>query len=259
MQPWPCRLPRRFWHLLHRQSPSQYRTRALIQPRTIPTATQSLQRVHQRSISTTRSLLVSRGVIRTSSWGFRLHILRKRSSPFSLSSISVLTPARFRIGERRLRQPQAPPPYSGLHYVQQFGRSCPQQRFSLPRAVQKELEIAKAMNKVLGQLYQNLVPDDEDCKAYATSPGRVELRQSPRSNHKYCETFRCHVSIQAPRRRCKYRRTCPFPRHSSGIDFSGYLVAASKLVDPPCMFPSHVVDNIVQKPNPQIRWCCRGL
>ncbi|KAI9452781.1 carotenoid ester lipase precursor [Lactarius psammicola] len=86
-------------------------------------------------------------------------------------------------GERRLRQPEATPPYSGLYYAQRFGRSCPQQKFSLPRAIRKELEIAQGVNRIMSQLYQNLVPDDEDCKAYASSPGRVELNQSPRPNH----------------------------------------------------------------------------
>lgn len=35
--------------------------------------------------------------------------------------------------------------------------------------------------------------------------------------------------------------------HSSGIEFSGYLVVPSKLVEPPRLSPLSVVDNLVQE------------
>lgn len=116
----------------------------------------------------------------------------------------VLTRTRFRTGDRRLRQPEVLPPYSGLYYAQAFGRSCPQQKFTLPNVVQDDPELTNYVNSVLSQLYQGLVVDDEDCKPSATSPGYVELNQSPRSNHKHCKTFRCFGSFHAPRSRCKY-------------------------------------------------------
>jgi hypothetical protein len=110
---------------------------------------------------------------------------------------------RFRIGDMRLRQPKALPPYRGLYYAQRFGNSCPQQKFSIPTVIRKA-EVRQSINNVLNLMYGGLVPDDEDCKAYVASPGRVELNYSPRPDHKCREAIICYTYIQAPCRRCEY-------------------------------------------------------
>ncbi|KAH9167333.1 carotenoid ester lipase precursor [Lactarius sanguifluus] len=63
--------------------------------------------------------------------------------------------------ERRLRQPEPLPPYQGLHYVQEFGKSCPQQRLDLPNGLDSQL--VKNIGGVVNVLYENLTPADEDC------------------------------------------------------------------------------------------------
>lgn len=66
------------------------------------------------------------------------------------------------IGDLRLRQPKALPPYSDLYFAQRFGRSCPQQKFTIPTAIRRE-EDRQNINNVLNLMYGRLVPDDEDC------------------------------------------------------------------------------------------------
>ncbi|KAH9066827.1 carotenoid ester lipase precursor [Lactarius vividus] len=63
--------------------------------------------------------------------------------------------------ERRLRQPEPLPPYQGLYYVQEFGKSCPQQRLDLPNGLDSQL--VKDIGSVVNVLYENLTPADEDC------------------------------------------------------------------------------------------------
>jgi acetylcholinesterase len=67
-----------------------------------------------------------------------------------------------RTGDRRLRPPQPPQPYVGTHYVQEFGRSCPQQALTLPNGLNSEL--VKNLGAVVDRLYEGITPSDEDCK-----------------------------------------------------------------------------------------------
>lgn len=113
----------------------------------------------------------------------------------------------------RLRQPEALPPYKGMYYAQSFGKSCPQQKFTIPSVVRRKRD-RQDISDVLNLMYGGLVPDEEDCKAYVTSPARVELNSFPRPDHKRREAFKCHTFIQSPCRRCKYHHTFPVPCHS---------------------------------------------
>ncbi|KAH9008696.1 carotenoid ester lipase precursor [Lactarius deliciosus] len=63
--------------------------------------------------------------------------------------------------ERRLRQPVPPPPYQGLYNVQEFGKSCPQQRLDLPKWPDSQL--TKDIDGVVNVLSEGLTPADEDC------------------------------------------------------------------------------------------------
>ncbi|KAI9454056.1 carotenoid ester lipase precursor [Lactarius psammicola] len=63
--------------------------------------------------------------------------------------------------ERRLRQPEPLPPYEGLYYVQEFGKSCPQQRLTLPNGLDSQL--IENIGSVVNVLYEGLTPADEDC------------------------------------------------------------------------------------------------
>ncbi|KAH8981886.1 carotenoid ester lipase precursor [Lactarius akahatsu] len=63
-------------------------------------------------------------------------------------------------GDRRLRQPEALPPYEGYNYiVQRYGNSCPQQAFTLPEAFDKVPQLGKAINGI----YSDIMRDAEDC------------------------------------------------------------------------------------------------
>ncbi|KAI0292408.1 carotenoid ester lipase precursor [Russula brevipes] len=64
-------------------------------------------------------------------------------------------------GDRRLRRPEPPPPYQGLHYAQAFGKSCPQQELTLPNGLDSTL--VKNIGKVVNNLYEGIAPADEDC------------------------------------------------------------------------------------------------
>ncbi|KAN0139659.1 Alpha/Beta hydrolase fold [Lactarius tabidus] len=64
-------------------------------------------------------------------------------------------------GDRRLRLPEPVLPYEGLHYVQAFGKSCPQQRLVLPNGLDSKL--VANIGSVVGVLYEDLTPADEDC------------------------------------------------------------------------------------------------
>ncbi|KAH9030333.1 carotenoid ester lipase precursor [Lactarius pseudohatsudake] len=57
--------------------------------------------------------------------------------------------------ERRLRLPEPLPPYEGLYYVQEFGKSCPQQRLDLPNGLDSQLvkDVSGVVNVLLGQTY----------------------------------------------------------------------------------------------------------
>jgi acetylcholinesterase len=61
-----------------------------------------------------------------------------------------------------LRLPEPVLPYEGLHYVQAFGKSCPQQRLVLPNGLDSKL--VANIGSVVGVLYEDLTPADEDCK-----------------------------------------------------------------------------------------------
>ena len=75
-----------------------------------------------------------------------------------------------RTGERRLSQPEPLPPYEDLkHFVQKFGKSCPQQRFTLPDAVHNMPKMVDIFNEKIAKIYERLTPDDEDCKPHAMS------------------------------------------------------------------------------------------
>ncbi|KAH8982264.1 carotenoid ester lipase precursor [Lactarius akahatsu] len=63
--------------------------------------------------------------------------------------------------ERRLRQPEPLPPYEGLYYVQEYGKSCPQQRLDLPNGLDSQL--VKDVSSVVNVLLDKLTPQDEDC------------------------------------------------------------------------------------------------
>ncbi|KAI9440698.1 carotenoid ester lipase precursor [Lactarius indigo] len=63
--------------------------------------------------------------------------------------------------ERRLRQPEPLPPYQGLYYVQEYGKSCSRQRLDLSNGLDSRL--VKDIAAVVNILYENLTPADEDC------------------------------------------------------------------------------------------------
>ena len=155
----------------------------------------------------------------------------------------------------RLRQPEALPPYKGMYYAQSFGKSCPQQKFTIPSVVRRKRD-RQDISDVLNLMYGGLVPDEEDCKAYVTFPARVELNSSPRPDHKRREAFKCHTFIQSPCRRCKYHHT-----FSCSMSF---IQAVSNSVDIWWCLPNwwnlHVCPHYLllitscKKLSPQIRW-----
>ncbi|KAH9026413.1 carotenoid ester lipase precursor [Lactarius hengduanensis] len=63
--------------------------------------------------------------------------------------------------ERRLRLPEPLPPYEGLYYVQEYGKSCPQQRLDLPNGMDSQL--VKDVSGLVNVLLNKLTPQDEDC------------------------------------------------------------------------------------------------
>ncbi|KAI9436916.1 carotenoid ester lipase precursor [Lactarius indigo] len=63
--------------------------------------------------------------------------------------------------EQRLRRPEPLPPYQGLYYVQEYGKSCPQQRLILPNGLDSQL--VKNLGNILNLFYEALTPADEDC------------------------------------------------------------------------------------------------
>ncbi|KAI0296557.1 carotenoid ester lipase precursor [Multifurca ochricompacta] len=65
------------------------------------------------------------------------------------------------ICDRRLRVPNALPPYKGHYMVQKYGPSCPQQRLVLPRLHDTKLE--GHIKNITARLYEGLTPDHEDC------------------------------------------------------------------------------------------------
>ena len=69
-----------------------------------------------------------------------------------------------RTGNRRLRPPEPTDPYVGTHYVQEFGKSCPQQALTLPNGLDSRL--VEDIGSVVNNLYEGLTPSDEDCKEY---------------------------------------------------------------------------------------------
>ena len=69
-----------------------------------------------------------------------------------------------RTGDLRLRPPQPTRPYVGTHYVQAFGKSCPQQALTLPNVGDGQL--MKDVSKIVDKLYEGITPSDEDCKQY---------------------------------------------------------------------------------------------
>lgn len=73
-----------------------------------------------------------------------------------------------RTGDRRLRLPEPLPPYEGRYYVQNFGKSCPQQPLTLPNGLDSQL--VQNIGKVVGRLYENITPQDEDCEGILSSP-----------------------------------------------------------------------------------------
>ncbi|KAH9051980.1 carotenoid ester lipase precursor [Lactarius vividus] len=80
-------------------------------------------------------------------------------------------------GDRRLRQPEALPPYDGYNYVvQHYGNSCPQQAFTLPEVFNKVPQLGNVING----MYSDIMRDAEDCKAHAMSPSLAELTTSLR-------------------------------------------------------------------------------
>jgi len=64
-------------------------------------------------------------------------------------------------GERRLRRPEPTKPYAGLHYVQEYGKSCPQQAINFPDGLSPRL--TKDLNSVLNRFLDGLTPSAEDC------------------------------------------------------------------------------------------------
>lgn len=106
----------------------------------------------------------------TSSWESLSHILREPPSPFTTQHEFKQTSART--GDRRLRQPEALPPYDGYNYVvQHYGNSCPQQAFTLPEVFNKVPQLGNVING----MYSDIMRDAEDCKAHAMSPSLAEL------------------------------------------------------------------------------------
>ncbi|KAH9073429.1 carotenoid ester lipase precursor [Lactarius deliciosus] len=63
--------------------------------------------------------------------------------------------------ERRLKLPEPLPPYEGLYYAQEFGKSCPQQRLDLPNGLDSQL--VKDVSGLVNILLDQLTPQDEDC------------------------------------------------------------------------------------------------
>jgi len=64
-------------------------------------------------------------------------------------------------GDRRLRQPEPVDHYVGTHYVQAYGKSCPQQALTLPNPPDSKL--IGAIGKIVNQVYEVATPADEDC------------------------------------------------------------------------------------------------
>ena len=69
-----------------------------------------------------------------------------------------------RTGNRRLRPPEPIDPYVGTHYVQEFGKSCPQQALTLPIGLNSRL--VEDIGSVMNGLYEDITPSHEDCKEY---------------------------------------------------------------------------------------------
>ncbi|KAI0052207.1 carotenoid ester lipase precursor [Auriscalpium vulgare] len=65
------------------------------------------------------------------------------------------------IGDRRLRKPEPLPPYEGDRSATAYGSSCPQMPMTLPSWVEGDL--SKALNSVVGSMYESFTPDNEDC------------------------------------------------------------------------------------------------
>ena len=57
-----------------------------------------------------------------------------------------------------------PPPYVGKNFVQEFGKSCPQQALTLPNGL--DTRLVKDIGSVVNRMYEGLTPADEDCKRY---------------------------------------------------------------------------------------------
>jgi hypothetical protein len=101
-----------------------------------------------------------------SSWASLSHILREH--PASAVPYNFLRLCAHRTGERRLRLPEPLPPYKGLYYVQEFGRSCPQQRLVFPNGLGSRL--TKDISNLLTALFEDLTPADEDCEGNVVLP-----------------------------------------------------------------------------------------
>jgi hypothetical protein len=162
---------------------------------------------------------------------FWVSLTQFRRKHRALPSNVILKDRVHRRDERRLRLPEPALPYEGLYYVQKFGKACPQQYLTLPNAMDSELR--DNVNKVVARFYDRLMATDEDCKDHAILPNGRELTDS--------RGLTINVVTPAgatPRSGLPVIVVCIFAltsRHdvSPILLISGFMVVASKLVEPP--------------------------
>ncbi|KAI0298095.1 carotenoid ester lipase precursor [Multifurca ochricompacta] len=65
------------------------------------------------------------------------------------------------INDLRLRQPKPLPPYGGKYDAQVMGKSCAQQKMTLPNGL--DLKLVEELGIAVGRMVPFLAPEDEDC------------------------------------------------------------------------------------------------
>ena len=149
---------------------------------------------------------------------FLLHTLRKPPSPLTLRHAFIMTFART--GDRRLRRAEPFPPYDEYDYtVQEFGKSCPQQVFSLPISFIGSDKVVKHFDR----LYGDFMRDAEDCKAHPMSPDLCITQIYLRGLTVNVVKLACYVQIQLTRSSCKWLYIPEFLWHLDNKFFSGSL------------------------------------